>query len=156
MRKIIEKLLVFTVKSCRRLCCLVIKNSRKNDKKSSQEAPKFQDMFALIFGSILGGFLLDFGSLFGGFWVTFGIIGRALYPMTFQERSKSDFGINLTSKKKKVPFLDPPEKAVGGSRVNGRISGTHSKINPKIDQHFYTFWDDFGTDFWSILDSIFD
>ena len=37
-------------------------------------------------------FWIDFGWILEGFWVTFGIIFRALYPIGFQERSKSDFG----------------------------------------------------------------
>ena len=36
-------------------------------------------------------FWIDFGWILGGFWVIFGIIFRALYPIGFQERSKSDF-----------------------------------------------------------------
>ena len=35
---------------------------------------------------------MDFEWILNGFWFTFGIIFRALYPMSFQERSESDFG----------------------------------------------------------------
>ena len=58
------------------------------------------------FGLILDGFWMDFGRILGGFWVTFGIIFRALYPIGFQERPKSDFGWILDPKTSKIECLN--------------------------------------------------
>ena len=60
---------------------------------------------------------MDLGWILEGFWVTFGIIFRALYPMSFQERSKSDFGWILAPKTSKIEFLNFPGIVLEGILV---------------------------------------